>query len=88
MSKPNWNPTIEIEYHIEQSVEVELDLHRILSAIYELPLKRKWNILAGIINNLEPPLEPDENQNDEPLTDEQKQIIKDYLVKQLKRFES
>jgi hypothetical protein len=83
MSETNFNPVVEIEYHFEENMQVELDLHRIMSAIYELPLKRKLNIVAGILNNLEPEI----NSESEPLTDDQKELIRSYLAKQLKRFE-
>ena len=78
MSEENYNPKITIEYDIRQKTDIEFCLHDVLSAINELPVTSKWNIIAGILRNLNP--------ETDCLTSEQKELIKSFLIKQQNRF--
>lgn len=70
--------TIEIEVRIDRKIDCSVPIADLIEGINELPIKRRWNYIAQIINGVE--LELSE------LTDEQKGIIKNYLTKQMSLF--
>ena len=51
----------------------------LIEGINDCGMKKRWNYIAQIINGLELDLAE--------MTDEQKQIIKNYLVKQISIFQ-
>lgn len=72
--------TINVEVRVNQRVDVDVDLYLVIDSINELPITKRWNYVASIINSL--PLETD------GMTLEQKQITKKYLLSILKKLEN
>lgn len=72
--------TINVEVRVNQRVDVDVDLYLVIDSINELPITKRWNYVASIINSL--PLETDE------MTLEQKQITKKYLLSRLEKLEN
>ena len=72
--------TINVEVRVNQKVDVDVDLYLVIDSINELPITKRWNYVASIINSL--PLETD------GMTLEQKQITKKYLLSRLEKLEN
>lgn len=72
--------TINVEVRVNQRVDIDVDLYLVIDSINELPITKRWNYVASIINSL--PLETDE------MTLEQKQITKKYLLSRLEKLEN
>ncbi len=72
--------TVNVEVKVNQKVDVDVELYLIIDAINELPITKRWNYVASIINSL--PLETNE------MTLEQKQITKKYLLTRLEKLEN
>lgn len=72
--------TINVEVRVNQRVDVDVDLYLVIDSINKLPITKRWNYVASIINSL--PLETDE------MTLEQKQITKKYLLSRLEKLEN
>lgn len=72
--------TINVEVRVNQKVDVDVELYLVIDSINELPITKRWNYVASIINSL--PLETNE------MTLEQKQITKRYLLTRLEKLEN
>jgi len=72
--------TINVEVRVNQKVDVDVELYLVIDSINELPITKRWNYVASIINSL--PLETNE------MTLEQKQITKKYLLTRLEKLEN
>lgn len=72
--------TVNVEVRVNQRVDVDVELYLIIDSINELPITKRWNYIAQILNAL--PLETNE------MTLEQKQITKRYLLKRLETLEN
>lgn len=59
--------SLNLDLRINRVVNLDIDIHDILEGINELPMTRRWNYVAHLINNIETDIKD--------LTDEQK---KDY----------
>ena len=70
--------TISVEIKVEKTIDVDVHLSDVIYGINDLPMKRRWNYVAQIINAIQLDLSE--------LTDEQKQIVKDFLTKKLEIF--
>ena len=69
---------IEVELHVDRKFDIEVEIGDVLDAINALPMKRRWNYIAFILNGCSVDLSD--------LTDDQKQIIKKYLNDKLTLF--
>jgi hypothetical protein len=69
------NEKIEVEVRINKLVDVEVDLYDIIDKINNLPNLRKWNYVGYILSQV--------NLDLSETTEEQKNIIKDFLEKKL-----
>jgi hypothetical protein len=67
--------TINIELKLNHKADVDVDVDVVIDAINECEMKRRWNYVSRIINNVQ--------LNLTDLTDEQKVIIKNYLSDKL-----
>lgn len=67
--------TINVEVRVNQKVDVDVELYLVIDSINELPITKRWNYVAEILNAL--PLETDE------MTLEQKSVTKKYLLSRL-----
>ncbi len=72
--------TVNVEVRVNQKVDVDVELYLVIDSINELPITKRWNYVASIINSL--PLETNE------MTLEQKQITKRYLLTRLEKLEN
>lgn len=72
--------TINVEVKVNQRVDVDVELYLVIDSINGLPITKRWNYIAQILNAL--PLETNE------MTLEQKQITKKYLLKRLEKLEN
>lgn len=63
---------------VNQEVEVSIDPNELLDQINELPLTKRWNHIAYFINNIQVSINE--------MTDEQKEIVRNYLESKLKLF--
>jgi hypothetical protein len=69
---------IDIEVRVNQRVNISVDISEIIDGINELPIPKRWNHIAVILNGI------DANLSD--LNDDQREIIKTYLNKKLSLF--
>lgn len=69
---------IETRIRLNHTVDVVFDVDEIVDAINTLPVTRRWNAIAGMLNYVE--------YNEEELTDEQVKITIDWLEKKLQKF--
>ena len=70
--------TINIELKLDHKIDIDVRLDDIIDGINECEMKRRWNYIALIINDIQ--------LNLSDLTDEQKGIIKKYLTDKLSLF--
>jgi len=73
--------TIEVEVRVNQIVDTHVELYRVIDSINEAPLTRRWNYIAQILNAVK-------LDKDSELTEEQKRIIKRFLIKKLEPLET
>lgn len=72
--------TINIELKVEKTFDIDVELSDVIYGINDLPMKKRWNYVSQIINSIQLDLSD--------LTDEQKQIVKEYLTKKLSIFDN
>ena len=70
--------TINVELKLNHKVDIDVDLFDVIDAINNCEIKKRWNYIAQIINDVQ--------LNLSDLTDEQKAIIKKYLTNKLSLF--
>lgn len=70
--------TITVELEISKSVSVDVRIDEVIDAINELEIKRRWNYIGQILNEVELSLID--------LTESQKKICKDFLTRKLSLF--
>ena len=70
--------TINIELKVEKTFDIDVELSDVIYGINDLPMVKRWNYVAQIINAVELDLSD--------LTDTQKQIIKEFLLIKLAIF--
>jgi hypothetical protein len=70
--------TISAEIRLDHKVDIDVRLDDIIDAINSCEMKRRWNYIALIINDIK--------LNSSDLTDEQRVIIKKYLTEKLSLF--
>ena len=70
--------SLNLDLRINRIVNLDIDIHDVLEGINELPMTRRWNYVAHLINNIETDIKD--------LTDEQKEITKKYLESKLATF--
>lgn len=70
--------TIDIEVKINSKLNVTVHIGDVIEGINETPMKRRWNYISLILNNVE--------LSSSDLTEEQKGIIKKYLNDKLALF--
>ena len=68
--------TINIEVEINKKIDVDIHISEIIQTINDLPMKKRWNYIAQIMNGV--------RLNISDLTEEQREIIKNYLNEKLK----
>jgi hypothetical protein len=71
--------TIYVEVKVNQEVGVDVDLGLVIDSINELPMTKRWNYFAQILNAV---------KLDSDLTEEQKRIIKRFLINKLEPLEA
>jgi hypothetical protein len=69
---------IQIEVKLDQKINVDLRLDDIIDGINSCQMKKRWNYIAKIINEVQ--------LNLSDLTEREKEIIKDYLENRIKLF--
>lgn len=69
---------IEVRVKISQHTDITLDVEDVVSAANELPVTRRWNLIACLLNYID--------TNEEELTPEQKDITVKWLQKKLHKF--
>ena len=70
--------TINVELRLDHKVDVDVRLDDVIDGINSCEMKRRWNYIALILNDVQ--------LNLSDLTDEQKAIIKKYLNDKLSLF--
>jgi hypothetical protein len=70
--------TINVELRLDHKVDIDVRLDDIIDGIYSCEMKRRWNYIALILNDVQ--------LNLSDLTDEQRAIIKKYLTDKLSLF--
>lgn len=70
--------TIDIELEINRKVDTTVHIADVIEGINNAPITRRWNYIAQIIKGVELDLAD--------TTDEQKALIKKYLIDKLKLF--
>lgn len=71
---------IEVEVRVNQVVDTHVELYLVIDSINELPMTKRWNYIAQILNAVKL------DSND--MTEEQKRIVKRFLVKKLEPLEA
>lgn len=70
--------TINIELKVEKTFDIDVHLSDVIYGINDLPMKKRWNYVSQIINAIE--------LNLSDLTEEQKGIVNNFLMKKLQLF--
>lgn len=70
--------TINIELKLDRKIDIDVRLSDIIDGINNCEMKRRWNYIAQIINGIQ--------LNLSDLSEEQKTIIKKYLIDKLSLF--
>ena len=70
---------IEVEIQIDQKMEVKIRLDELIESINDMPIERRWNSIAQVINGIE--------VNVTELSEEQRDVVYRYLKKKLALFE-
>ena len=70
--------TIDIELKIDSKINVTVNIADVIECINEAPMTKRWNVISQIINGVQMDLSD--------TTDEQKAIIKKYLIDKLLLF--
>ena len=70
--------TINVELRLDQKVDIDVRLDDVIDGINGCEMKRRWNYIALILNNVQ--------LNLSNLSDEQRVIIKKYLTDKLSLF--
>lgn len=70
---------IEVEIQIDQKMEVKIRLDELIESINDMPIERRWNSIAQVINGVE--------VNVTELSEEQRDVVYRYLKKKLALFE-
>lgn len=79
------DPYIELSVRIDKEVETEVHVSDVIYAANRIPMRYRWNLIAQILKNIELDESKLEDLEDK-LTDEQADMITDFLKKQLSRF--
>lgn len=69
---------IQIKIRVNQTVDIVLDVEEIVSAVNELPVTKRWNAIAGMLNYID--------FREEELTEEQQKITIDWLENKLQKL--
>lgn len=80
------NEHIQIEVEINEKIETSIHVSDVLYAINRLPLLKRWNCIGNILMHLKlTGLDEDGDgiDDEEKLTPSQKELIKNFLKKQL-----
>lgn len=72
--------TIEVEIKIDQKFYADVTLGQVIDGINELPMTKRWNHIANIINEVQLDLSN--------TTQEQREVIQKYLQQKLALFEN
>ena len=67
-----------LDVNVNQTVEVNVHVRDLIHSVNELEMVYRWNVIAIIIKKIE--------LNNEPLSDDHKKIIGDFLKEQVKKF--
>lgn len=70
--------TIEVIVKVEKEIPVEVHVADVVAAMNELPMKKRWNTIGAILNQVQMDLTD--------LTPEHRAIIKKYLENKLEIF--
>jgi hypothetical protein len=70
--------TINVELRLDQKVDIDVELDDVIDGINSCEMKRRWNYIALILNDVQ--------LNLSNLTNEQRAIIKKYLTDKLSLF--
>jgi hypothetical protein len=70
--------TINVELKLDHKIDIDVRLDDVIDGINSFEMKRRWNYVALILNNIE--------LNKSELTPEQEGIIKGYLSDKLLIF--
>lgn len=71
--------TINVELKLDHKVDIDVRLDDVIDGINACEMVRRWNYIALILNDVE--------LNVSELTDEQKDLVKNYLLKKLELFQ-
>jgi hypothetical protein len=74
------NEIITVELRLDHKVDIDVKLDEVIDGINSLEIKKRWNLIANILNEVQLSVSD--------LTDEQKEIIKNYLNDKLLLFNS
>ena len=69
---------IEVKVKIDTKVQVPVSIDELIEGINDVPMTKRWHYIAKIINEVEVDIVH--------MTDEQKEIIKNYLTEKLLLF--
>lgn len=70
--------TIEIEVRIDKKIDIDVRIDEIIDGINNCAMKRRWNYIGQIINQVKLDLSE--------LTDDQKEVVRKYLSGSLDLF--
>lgn len=79
------DPYIELTVRIDKEVDTEVHVSDVVYAANRIPMRYRWNLIASMLNHIELNESKLEDADDK-LTEEQKNMIVDFLKKQLNRF--
>lgn len=80
------NEQIDIEIDINETITTSLHVSDVMYALNRVPLIRRWNAIGNILTHLnlsEKDEHGDEIEDEEKLTASQKELVKNFLKKQL-----
>ena len=68
---------LEVSIDIRETVKVQVDPSEVLWAINDLPIGRKWGVIANVLDGI---------KLTEELTESQTEIIRKWLARQVERY--
>jgi hypothetical protein len=71
---------ITIDVRVDRTIEVNVGIADLIQGINDTPMKSRWNSVSQVLNGVQLSLSE--------LTDNQKEIVKNYLISKLSLFEA
>lgn len=71
---------MKIDIPVRHIFEIDIDMDEVFDAIHEMPLSKRINLIASLINGI------DDESGIEDVTNDHKQLIYNWLNRQLPKY--